>query len=49
MKEGSIGTSKCYLGANINRVQTNDGLEIWSMSSEEYVLAAIDNFEKVFK
>eukprot|EP00557_Chaetoceros_sp_GSL56_P014199 CAMPEP_0176484462 /NCGR_PEP_ID=MMETSP0200_2-20121128/4466_1 /TAXON_ID=947934 /ORGANISM="Chaetoceros sp., Strain GSL56" /LENGTH=360 /DNA_ID=CAMNT_0017880935 /DNA_START=761 /DNA_END=1843 /DNA_ORIENTATION=- len=49
MKEGSIGTPKRYLGANIDRVQTDDGRVVWSMSSEDYVRAAIDNVEKMLK
>ena len=49
LKEGSIGTPKRYLGANIDRVQTDDGRMVWSMSSEDYVRAAIDNLEKMLK
>lgn len=49
LKDESIGSPKRYLFANIDRVQTQDGRNIWSMSSESYVRAAIENVENMLK
>jgi hypothetical protein len=49
LKDDSIGSPKRYLGANIERVQVKDGRAIWSMSSESYVRAAVDNVENLLK
>lgn len=49
LKEESVGTPKRYLGANIERVQTSDGRIIWSMTSEDYVRAAIENVEGMLR
>jgi hypothetical protein len=49
LKDESIGSPNRYLGANIDRVQTQDGRIIWSMSSESYVRAAIENVENMLK
>ena len=35
-----------YLGANIDKVQTADGNEMWSMTSHEYLSSAIKNLEE---
>ena len=34
-----------YLGATLSQVETETGTKCWSMSSEKYVKAAIDNLE----
>ena len=34
-----------YLGASLQKVETADGTSCWSMSSEKYVRAAVDNLE----
>ena len=34
-----------YLGATLIQVETETGTKCWSMSSEKYVKAAIDNLE----
>ena len=38
-----------YLGASLNQVNTPSGTKCWSMSSEKYVKAAIDNVEENLK
>ena len=34
-----------YLGATLSQVETETGTKFWSMSSEKYVKAEIDNLE----
>ena len=34
-----------YLGASIQRVETEDGTECWMMSAEKYVKAVVENVE----
>ena len=34
MKQGSMGLTDRYLGANIEKVQTQDGKVVWSYYSE---------------
>ena len=34
-----------YLGATLSQVETEIGTKCWSISSEKYVKAAIDNLE----
>jgi hypothetical protein len=46
MKEGSMGPPDRYLGANIDKVQTQDGKVMWTMHSGDYCKAAIANLEK---
>ena len=42
LKDG-IETSTRYLGANINKVQLQDGSVAWSMTCEDYLRGAIKN------
>ena len=43
LKDGSVGEPDIYLGANIEKVQLDDGSVTWSMKSREYVTNAIQN------
>ena len=45
LKEGSVERPTRYLGADIGKYHLEDGSEVWYMSSESYVKAAIDNVE----
>ena len=48
LKEGSVGEPDRYLGANIDKVQLEDGGIVWSMTSmtsKEYLTNAIKNLE----
>ena len=45
LKDGAE-VPKRYLGANIDKVQLQDGTIAWSMSSYEYVKSAINNLEQ---
>ena len=47
-KEGSIKEPDIYLGANIAKIQTRDGREIWTSSPREYVRNAIKTVERLF-
>ena len=44
MKEGSVGSSDLYLGASITRSNIGER-DMWSMSSDRYIGAAIKNVE----
>ena len=41
LKDGSIAPPERYLGANIHKVQLDDGSTAWSQSSEDYLSGAI--------
>ena len=47
IKEGSQGPPKIYLGANNDKIQTDDGQEIWAMSLRTYVKEAVATVEKI--
>ena len=47
-KEGSIKEPDIYLGANIAKIHTPDGHEIWTSSPHEYVRNAIKTVERLF-
>jgi Reverse transcriptase (RNA-dependent DNA polymerase). len=49
LKEGSVGPPTRYLGANVERVQLEDGRETWAMSSRDYVDLAVSNVESMRK
>jgi Reverse transcriptase (RNA-dependent DNA polymerase) len=49
LKEGSVGEPKRYLGANIGKMQTEDGRTVWYMSAESYIQAAVANIEEQLK
>jgi hypothetical protein len=41
LKDDSLGPPERYLGANVAKYQLPDGRECWSMSSRDYVKAAV--------
>ena len=41
LKDGSVGEPERYLGANIEKVELDDGSVAWSMTSREYATNAI--------
>ena len=43
LKDDKAEVPDVYLGAMLSQVETETGTKFWSMSSEEYVKAAIDN------
>jgi hypothetical protein len=43
MKEGSIGDPDYYLGAKLQKMTLNSGVDAWAMSSSNYALAAVAN------
>ena len=45
LKDGSVGEPGRYLGANIEKVQLDDGSVAWSMTSREYVTNSIQHLE----
>ena len=45
LKDGSVGESDRYLGADIEKVQLDDGELAWSITSREYVTNGIHNLE----
>ena len=45
-KDGKIDKPDVYLGAQLDRMSA-DGFEGWTMSSEKYVKAAIENIEQM--
>mmetsp|Transcript_15996 Transcript_15996/g.23839 ORF Transcript_15996/g.23839 Transcript_15996/m.23839 type:complete len:1130 (+) Transcript_15996:7540-10929(+) len=49
LKDDSLGPPTRYLGANVEKVQLEDGSVAWSTTSEEYCRAAIDNVEKMLE
>ena len=46
MKQGSMVPPDCYLGANIKKVQTKDGMNMGATHNRDYCKAAIANMEK---
>jgi hypothetical protein len=45
IKEGSTGQPTHYLGATIAKYQVEDGSGAWSMSSDQYVKASLENIK----
>ena len=45
IKEGSTGQPTQYLGATIAKYQVEDGSWAWSMSSDQYVKASLENIK----
>ena len=43
MKPGSVGDPDIYLGAKLWKIQLENGVEAWSMSSSKYVQDAVKN------
>ena len=48
-KEGSMKPPEIYLGANISRIQTPDGHEIWATSPGTYVKNSIQAIKRLLK
>ena len=46
LKDDKIDEPEDYLGATLEKIILSDGSEFWSMSSANYVKAAVNNFEK---
>ena len=49
LKPGSVKEPDQYLGAQISKFQLDDGTYAWALSSDGYVLAAIENVERWMK
>jgi hypothetical protein len=49
VKDGSIKPPKIYLGADVTKIQTPDGREVWSTSPHTYVKNAILVVERLLK
>ena len=45
LKDDKAEVPDVYLGATLSQVETETGTKCWSMSSENYAKAAIDNLE----
>ena len=45
LRADACGEPKRYLGANVGKYQLQDGREVWSMSSNDYVKNAVKNLE----
>jgi Reverse transcriptase (RNA-dependent DNA polymerase) len=45
IKEGSTGQPTQYLGASITKYQVEDGSWAWTMSSDQYVKASLENIK----
>ena len=49
LKEDSIGPPNIYLGMNISKRSIGEGEDLWAMSSQKYLTAAIKNVEMTMK
>ena len=49
LKEDSIGRPNIYLGMNISKRSIGEGEDLWAMSSQKYLTAAIKNVEMTMK
>ena len=49
LKDDSLGPLTRYLGANVEKVQLEDGSVAWSTTSKEYCCAAVYNVEKILE
>ncbi len=45
LKEESIGPPKIYLGGGIRKVELDNGVQAWALSSSQYVQSAVKNVE----
>ena len=45
LKDRKVESTKMYLGASLQNVETTDGTKCWEMSSDKYVKAEIINVE----
>ena len=46
LKEKSIGPPTQYLGNKVSQVTLDNGTTCWSISSSQYIQAAVENVEK---
>ena len=49
LKDDKMETPEMYLGAQISRMQNNDGNLCWAMSSDKYCSAIVKNIEDILK
>ena len=49
LKEGSVRLPERQLAANIDKVQTTNGVEAWSLTYVDYLKGAIENVNKTLK
>ena len=49
LKDDSLGPPSRYLGANVEKVQLEDGSVAWSTTSKKYYRAAIENVERMLE
>ena len=49
LKDDSLGPLNRYLGANVEKVQLEDGSVAWSTTSKEYCCTAVYNVEKILE
>ena len=49
IKDGETGPPNIYLGANIGKVQTPTGKEVWEMIDGDYCVQAIKNVETMLQ
>ena len=49
MKEKSIGDPGKYLEGEIRKVELNNGIDCWALSSTKYVQDAVNNVEQYLK
>ena len=49
VKNGSIGPPSLYLGNKVSKVTLDNGVDAWSLSSSQYVQAAVQNVETHLK
>ena len=49
VKKGSVGPPSIYLGNKVSKVTLESGVDAWSLSSSQYVQAAIQNVEDYLK
>ena len=49
IKDGETGPPNIYLGANIGKVQTPTGKEVWAMSAEDNFLQGVKDVETMLQ
>lgn len=49
LKDGEYGQPEIYLGAGIEKFQLPSGKEVWSMTSEKYVKAAVETIKALLE
>ena len=46
LKEESIGCPSLYLGGRVHQVKLNNGVDVWSFSSSQYIQTVVKNVEE---